>query len=66
MKSLLSFITLPVVSTVLRAALKFGGGFLVARGIASGEELETAIAAVLALVGVIWGILAKKKPAEAK
>ena len=48
---------------VVRHVLTFGGGFLVAKDWLDAGMLETAVGAVVALVGVAWSAFAKKKPA---
>jgi hypothetical protein len=43
--------------TLIRAVLKVGGGFLVAHGLADDSSVETIIAGVLAVIGIVWGIM---------
>lgn len=50
----------PLAQTLLRALLKVGGGALVAKGITDESTLEVIIAGVLALAGVVWGIVQRK------
>ena len=57
---------LETVSTVLRFVLKWGGGYLVAKGFTDDSHLEAAIAAALSLVGFMWGIYAARAAAAAK
>lgn len=45
------------IQTLVRALLKIGGGYFVAKGFASDTTWETVTAGVLALVGVIWGVM---------
>lgn len=53
------------VQTILRAVLKVGGGFLVAKGLASEAQAAEIAGCVVTLVGIAWGIIAaRKKPAE--
>lgn len=40
--------------SLLRTALKFGGGFLVAKGYIGDAALTAGIGAVVTLVGVVW------------
>lgn len=51
------------VSTLIRTGLKFGGGFLVSKGLIDDAGLTEAIGAIVTLVGVVWGILAARKSA---
>ena len=51
------------IATLIRAVLKVGGGALVSQGIISDGTLETAIGAVVTLVGIVWGIIEAKKTA---
>ena len=46
---------------IFRHLLTFGGGFLTERGVATGEEVQTGVAAVVTLIGLIWSVLNKKK-----
>ncbi len=48
---------------IVRHVLTFGGGFLVAKDWLDAGMLETATGAVVALVGVVWSALGKKKAA---
>ena len=48
---------LDTLQTLLRAALKIGGGYLLARGLADNSTVEALIASALALAAVLWGIL---------
>lgn len=43
--------------TLLRAVLKIGGGFLLAKGLADENTVETITAGALALAAVVWGVL---------
>jgi hypothetical protein len=43
--------------TLIRAILKVGGGYLVAKGITDDSHVEQAIAAILTLAGIIWGVI---------
>ena len=44
----------------VRHLLTFGGGFLVANGTLTDPDMQTAVAALVSLAGVIWSIWAKK------
>ncbi len=48
---------------VVRHILTFGGGFLVAKGWIDTDTLTQAVAALATLVGLVWSVWAKKKPA---
>lgn len=51
------------ISGVFRHLLTFGGGYVVAKGYADDATMQTVIAGIVALGGVIWSAAAKKKPA---
>lgn len=51
------------ISGVLRHILTFGGGYVVAKGYADDATIQTVIAGVVALGGVVWSAISKKKPA---
>lgn len=42
--------------TLVRAALKIGGGYLVAKGLADQSGAEVIAAGLAALIGVAWGL----------
>lgn len=48
---------------LVRHVLTFGGGFLVTNGTLSQSDLELAIGAIVTLVGIVWSVAAKRKPA---
>lgn len=50
---------------LLRHALTFGGGFLVAEGKLDQAGLMEGVAAVLTLVGLVWSALAPEKKPQA-
>jgi hypothetical protein len=45
---------------VVRHVLTFMGGFAAERGIASGEEVQTGVGAVITLIGLVWSVLNKR------
>lgn len=47
------------VLSILRHLLTFGGGFAANAGYATGDEITTGVSAVIALVGVVWGVVEK-------
>ena len=49
-------------STLIRSVLKVGGGFAVAKGYTDDSTATLIIGGLTALIGVIWGIFAKKPP----
>lgn len=52
---------------IVRHILTIGGGLLVQRGNIDPSQAETLIGAIIAVVGVTWSILSKRKgetPAE--
>lgn len=51
------------IQTLVRTVLKVGAGYLVSKGIVDESGSEILIASVIGIVGVVWGILHKKKEA---
>jgi hypothetical protein len=45
---------------VVRHILTFMGGFVAERGLASGEEVQTGVGAVVTLIGLVWSVLNKR------
>lgn len=54
-----------VVGLVVRWGLKFAGGFLAANGISTGAAEEVAIGLVMAVVGVVFSLVMRKKDLNA-
>ena len=50
----------PTTETILRAILKIGGGILVTKGYADDSTAEIVTAGLLALYGIIWGIVSAR------
>jgi hypothetical protein len=50
-----------VLNGLVRHILTAGGGYLVAKGMIDEGGMETVIGAIIALAGVVWSALAKKK-----
>lgn len=50
-------------SGLIRHGLTALGGFLVAKGLVEDSLIQDAIGALMALIGVIWSVAAKKKAA---
>lgn len=48
--------------TLLRSALKIGAGALITKGLLDEQNAETAVAAVVALTSIVWGVLHRRKP----
>ena len=46
---------------IIRHMLTFGGGFMTQNGMATDDQVTTAVSAAVTLIGVIWSILSKKK-----
>jgi hypothetical protein len=61
--SLVSFLTLPTVGTLIRAAFKGLGPLLIAKGWTDEAALEGAAGAVVTLVGIVWGVVEARKKA---
>jgi len=53
-------------ATTVRAVLKIGGGWLVAKGLADDGQVEELAGAIAALIGIVWGIWEAKKAKAAK
>lgn len=51
------------IGTIIRAILKVGGGYLVAKGYTDDQTVEVIIGGLLALAGVIAGIIRARKSA---
>lgn len=54
----------PNVASLIRHLLTAAGGFLVAKGLASAEQLTELVGAILSLVSVGWSIKSNNKKAE--
>lgn len=50
-----------ILNGVMRHILTAAGGFLVSKGAVTDGQLEVAIGAIIAIAGVVWSALAKKK-----
>ena len=46
---------------IIRHVCTFGGGFVAEKGLASSDEVTTAVAALVTLVGLVWSVLNKRK-----
>lgn len=49
--------------TLIRSVLKIGGGALIANGYGNDTQIEELIGGILALIGIIWGVLHRKPAA---
>lgn len=54
------------IKSVIRHILSAFGGYLVAKGLVSTDQLPEIVGAVITLVSVAWGVLSKKKAPEVK
>lgn len=50
-----------IVLGLVRHLLTAGGGALVTKGVLTAPDVDTAVGAIIALVGVVWSVFAKKK-----
>ena len=50
---------------VIRHALTFGGGLLVARGLVDSGQAAELAGALVSIIGVTWSIIAKRKAVQA-
>lgn len=48
----------------VRHVLTFGGGYLSADGLATGDEITAGVSAIITLAGLVWSILDKRKNAK--
>jgi hypothetical protein len=53
----------PTISSLIRHGLTAAGGFLVARGLASADQVAELAGAAVTLVGVILSVMKNKKAA---
>jgi hypothetical protein len=49
------------IGSVIRSILKIGGGVAVSKGIADESTVETAVAGIAAIIGIVWGIVAARR-----
>lgn len=56
--------TLEMILSVVRQLLTFAGGFLVTKGTISADNEQQIIGGIIALISVIWGIVAKKQSGD--
>ena len=54
------------IATIIRSVLKVGGGILVTKGLTDSSTVETVVAAIITIVGFVWGIINAKKTQAAK
>lgn len=52
----------PTLSSLIRHGLTAAGGFLVARGLASTDQVVELAGAAATLIGTIWSIWKNRKP----
>jgi uncharacterized membrane protein YebE (DUF533 family) len=55
----------PNLSSLVRHILTAAGGFLVAKGLASADQLAELVGAVVSIAGVGWSVYNNKKTAKA-
>ena len=55
----------PNLASLVRHILTAAGGFLVAKGLASADQLAELVGAVVSIAGVGWSIFNNKKAAKA-
>lgn len=56
----------PIYQTLLRSVVKLLAGALVAKGLADESTAETVTAGIIAVAGVVWGVLHRKAPAASQ
>ena len=52
----------PTISSLIRHGLTAAGGFLVAKGLASADQVGELAGAAATLIGTIWSIWRNRKP----
>ena len=52
----------PAVASLIRHALTAAGGFLVAKGLASADQVAELAGAAATVIGTIWSIWKNRKP----
>ena len=52
----------PTITSLIRHGLTAAGGFLVAKGLASSEQITEIVGALIALISVGWSIKKNKTP----
>ncbi len=52
----------PTLSSLIRHGLTAAGGFLVARGLASADQVAELAGAAATVIGTIWSIWKNRKP----
>ena len=55
----------PNLASLIRHILTAAGGFLVAKGLASADQLAELVGAVVSIAGVGWSVYNNKKAAKA-
>lgn len=48
---------------IVRHVLTFGGGYIAAKGMVDQALVNEAIGAAMTLIGIVWSVTQKKKPA---
>lgn len=51
----------PIILGLVRHILTIGAGALASRGVIGENEVETTVGAVLAIVGIVWSAIDKKR-----
>jgi hypothetical protein len=49
------------IKSVIRHGLSFGGGFLVAKGLLSADQVNELAGAIITVMGIVWSIRKNKK-----
>ena len=52
----------PAFSSLVRHGLTAAGGFLVAKGLASADQVGELVGAIITIVGTVWSIWRNRKP----
>jgi hypothetical protein len=53
------------IKSVIRHGLSFGGGFLVAKGFLSADQVNELAGAIITVMGIVWSIRKNRQSAAA-
>lgn len=54
------------IKSLIRHILSAAGGYLVAKGLVSADQMPEVVGAIITLAAAAWGIYSKQKPADPK
>lgn len=53
------------IKSLIRHVLSAGGGYLVAKGLVSADQLPEVVGAIITIAAAVWGYVSKKNSVEA-